>query len=316
MKSFVVLQLRLVSALVLICSVSRAETMFPEMQLRPEKPAYETLKSYFHIQTSSDEAKFKLVAQSLADDPDTFNSDGSLQDWILPFVWDLRTYEPLVPGLIDDISRLSGKERITEYGETTAMSGNNKEAFNNIARFRDDTSKPNAVFILPSVDYNGAFVEDNKTKLYEELTRSYDVLLITVRDQNELCSALLSVPNIELAVISGHGSPSSLQLGESSRGKRSYLDVQDTKLARCFQNLLPNSTIFLNSCATGGDRKSGKNNLAAVISEMTGRRVIASRIPVNEVKMISPFPFEVQTTMDNDDGSTIDGTLIIPAKAH
>lgn len=249
--------------------------------------------------------QFRAIIDDFNADPDSYDYDGwTLKEWPFYFLANLMESQTGQDSqAFAEIMKLHGKEKLYHYAGMD---------FTNVGRFRVDTQKPNAVFILPVADYNGAFSDPERIQLYDDLKNSYDVMLTTAENVDQLCKALLSVPNISLVVISGHGSPKSLQLAED-QGQSGYLRMNDKKFAFCFQNLRPDAVIFLNSCSTATNRGEGKENLAESIASLSGgKEVVGSNKAVSGIKLLSAIPFEVSTMATDENGRTVDATVVYP----
>jgi hypothetical protein len=171
-----------------------------------------------------------------------------------------------------------------------------------------DTEKPNALFIYPTDDHNGAFETPSAIELYKELKKEYDVELILADTEDPVYEALEKIPNIELLVLGGHGSQKSLHLGkivDKENREKYFIDTEDIELKDYLANLTSDATIYLMSCsnAKGGENAENLANYVASISEE--RTVIASKEPfaIAWVELKDKYPLELQ--INNQEGEDV-----------
>lgn len=171
----------------------------------------------------------------------------------------------------------------------------------------EDTSKPNALLIYPAKDNKyGTFRNSDVVVFYNTVKEGYDVMIKVAAREQEVYEALDSTKNVELLVISGHGTDDSLSLGNGYQFKgvgedeTHFLDISDRELGMHLQHLKPSATIFLYSCSTGGGREMGKNLANAIADWAQGRTVIAPAkdLETDDVIVHKVFPFEVMLYYD------------------
>jgi len=121
-----------------------------------------------------------------------------------------------------------------------------------------DTEKPNAVIVFPVFDpkYGNwkrpAFVENiNTLALFNQIKQEYDSFVLITGNEQDIYNTLITIPNIELFYLAGHGTKTSLyfQAGENnnnlkSASERNYISIQDTELEKYLDNLNPQGVIF------------------------------------------------------------------------
>jgi len=149
-----------------------------------------------------------------------------------------------------------------------------------------DTDKPNAVVIFPTSDDSIAFAATKN--LLERIRGRYDTFVKVASTEQEVYSAIMTIPNVELLVLSGHGSQMTLGLG-SGKHEKYKIDISDSELGKYLQNLNPNAPIVLNSClnAQGGYLEINLANFIMQISH--GRKVIAA------MDLFSPFHIRINS---------------------
>lgn len=247
------------------------------------------LRSYFNIDGDFDYAR-RLSNYQNSEDKPIFSGEDIVYSYLseVPFSY--------VESLIvrsDEFMDLNGKiiYRYYQLGLTE------EDIFS-----YSDTEKPNAVVIFPINDYNKAFESDGEAELFEMIKENYDVWVKIVSQEDEVYDAISYVPNIELLILGGHGTQTTLSLGEddlrlkeSTKNETYTIDIQDLELKDYLPMLNSDAVIFLNSCSNAeGGRE--KNNLANFITEMSnGRKVIAAKEPFStgNIDVISIYPFDV-----------------------
>ena len=86
------------------------------------------------------------------------------------------------------------------------------------ARFRvnatkfQDGKRPNALVVLPASDYNNAFNGDSQTLARSKIEDHYDTKFIIADTEDDILQ-WNDATSIDLLVLSGHGSPTSISLG-------------------------------------------------------------------------------------------------------
>ena len=161
-----------------------------------------------------------------------------------------------------------------------------------------DTDKPNLLLTYPLLDNPKAFFSPSAREMIKTLSAHYDIWIATVANESELYKAIRKTPNIDLLILSGHGSKDNIMLNIPKEGfeELSYIDVGDKELKRYLKRLNKNATIFLNSCSTGMGGKE-TNNLANEIARLApGHKVIAATesFSAQEINIINPFPLEIE----------------------
>lgn len=115
-----------------------------------------------------------------------------------------------------------------------------------------------------SVDFNGAyclsmFKNLDKTLVFLELERNYDVAYQRVGDVKSFCRAIdeETARNgpIHLLILTAHGHQHGVQLDTD----QTFTTLDPLPLDSCLQNLSSNTTIILNSCSTGRGRENADN---------------------------------------------------------
>lgn len=109
-----------------------------------------------------------------------------------------------------------------------------------------------AVVILPAADQNGAF--DRDTSVRSLVANGYTVRIAVAATDEEVAQFIEKVKQTQrspdVIVIGGHGSPSSIHLGNGKNGA-ALLDLGDKRfMARMNKCMHLNSILVLNSCST------------------------------------------------------------------
>jgi hypothetical protein len=130
------------------------------------------------------------------------------------------------------------------------------------------SERPIAVVIGPKTDWNGAF-EARCFPMLDCLIEngSFDVLYVECGSDEEAAQALRQIRQqsgrrIHTAVIAGHGSRQTLQLGDGGTSDENHLDVQDLEEDGLFHDLNdmlePDGQIILWSCSNGAPLPSSQ----------------------------------------------------------
>jgi hypothetical protein len=90
-----------------------------------------------------------------------------------------------------------------------------------------DTKKPNMLYVVPIADHNGAFENNYSLWFYKQLQNVYDTKAIIIQSESELYQTLSQIPDIELLVLSGHGSSTTMQFGTSPLLERIIESTED-----------------------------------------------------------------------------------------
>jgi hypothetical protein len=175
-----------------------------------------------------------------------------------------------------------------------------------------DTSKPDAIVVLPSADDVDAFYNDPALVLYRFLGDVYDVFFRIASTENDVYFALDSVPEASLFILGGHGTVDDIALGKFSlknwKDSRTSMelykiDTSDYELGEHLQLLAADARIFLYSCenAKGGE---GADNIANFIASLAqGRKVFSAAESFNstDIRVGSLSPFDVRIMRDGKD---------------
>lgn len=163
-----------------------------------------------------------------------------------------------------------------------------------------DTEKPNALLVY-GTSGGKTFRMPPALELYAKLGESYDLKVVVASVEGEVYAALDPQYNFELAMFSGHGTKTTLTLGDPDphRGltadKEIYtLDTSDSELEIYLGYLHPKAVNFLNSCSTA-EGGLGANNLANSFATWgRGRTVIAAQEILwnNAIRVKSMYPFD------------------------
>jgi hypothetical protein len=132
-------------------------------------------------------------------------------------------------------------------------------------------SKPLAIYVRTSKLSEGTFSDK---RLLASLAQSHNIILAQVKNNRELKNTLRNIkekfPQVDLLVLSSHGSPSGME----------FIDAKDIPNFDLIATILkPEATIFLSSCSTA-EKKFGQKYapFAYVLSKyVPGRTVIAAK---------------------------------------
>lgn len=156
---------------------------------------------------------------------------------------------------------------------------------------RYDSSTPYGVIMLPRVDYNGAFTDDQKIylDLFRQMTKlGYAIRVYEGGNKLDLIHAVNSARHtygkISFALIGGHGSEDTIAFGEEDFSDN-VLRIEDLvrkgapSVSKAF---IDNPTIILSSCLTGVEEGIGQtmSNLGATVIA-PNRPASISEIKVN-----------------------------------
>lgn len=239
---------------------------------------------------------------------DHFHAIGELSEPFRQFFWDrtlrdlerrgvpfprehMRSYDDFIRHMEDN--GISFHRRIHSL-ETAITLVENHRHLSEMGRDR-----PLAVIIANTGDHNGAF-EDSL--VIDDLVRSgrFDVVYEEVHTDHEAMSRLLRIHQtaegrqIDTLMIAGHGSPTSLELGQDVSTDQSFIDVEDFSQGEfaLLPNLIaPDGEVLLWACSTGGTPEGGSShsnvgsiNLADQVSHhLPGRTIHATEMPNNIV---------------------------------
>ncbi len=142
---------------------------------------------------------------------------------------------------------------------------------------RDDNKSPHGVIIFPRADWNGAFHDKifPLMDLREQIEGKYNLRVYECGSKLELGQALHKAyqeyGEISFVLLGGHGSESSIQLGNKRRGgaifpsdilhwdkvARSYTDQIKGRVRQLSELFIDNPTIILSSCSTAAGKEGG-----------------------------------------------------------
>ena len=145
-----------------------------------------------------------------------------------------------------------------------------------------DESKPNALVVFPQDDYNHAFSINNLGHFLERINQEYNIFPFRALNEDQVYSAIESVENIELLVLFGHGTKTSLTLsnfGWASNPEIGKIDINDLELCPYLDLLSKEAVIFLGSCSNAEGREDAENLANMVINCAQGRTVYAAVSP-------------------------------------
>ena len=241
-----------------------------------------------------------------------------------------RTAFSAFAGLIMFFSPLNSDEvRVTARNNAPSLHSETLEEFverryeqlQNRPEDFENTERPNMLYIVPTADSNGVFENERSLRIYQNLSEIYDAYVLVASTESEVYEAISNVPDIKLFVLSGHGTPSTIQLGKtpyldmliednggyyefdiSNLNDEEYalideyvIDIRD-KLFEYIDMLHPNAVIFLNSCSNGYGGLSESNLANHFISQSSGRTVISATRPFSpyDVRILDLYPFDIQ----------------------
>lgn len=224
----------------------------------------------------------------------------------------------------DDTKRirdvLSIREQLTDFELRRYLQlGVTKEE---ILEFQD-TEKPNAVIVYPTMD-NYAFETYASRGHFRKIRQAYDTWVTFATTEDEAYQAIEKVPNIELLVLSGHGTFRGMHLGNNNvieemldilsisdtvgdpqtitelekakEAEKYFIDMWDTELSDYLKKLSPDATIFLNGCSVAQGGKWHPNLANFVSKAADGRRVIAVTREWDSIllRITSLYPFDAE----------------------
>ena len=144
--------------------------------------------------------------------------------------------------------------------------------------------KPTALILIAKGDWKAAF--DRRTALDDELLFNYNVHIFEVAKKQDMLHAMRTLgeniapsgKKIDMLVIVGHGSQSSIEFAEAPSPSATLRAHSIPWLASYKSYMSDDATIVLDSCSTGKGGESGKN-VAAGLSLTLGTRVFAPNKP-------------------------------------
>ena len=172
-----------------------------------------------------------------------------------------------------------------------------------------DSEKPNALVVYSKSDWNSAFETQESIDFFKKIKQAYDTYVVFAEKESQVYKGILSIPDIELLILSGHGERERLALKSSFWGEieneEQALDTSDTEIGEYLSKLHKNCVIFLNSCSNAKEiskpkrfklKPDDERNLFNHIRKYSGGRlVIASKEPFEgkDVKIKSIYPFDL-----------------------
>ncbi|HEY6843260.1 MAG TPA: hypothetical protein VI391_03770 [Thermoanaerobaculia bacterium] len=161
--------------------------------------------------------------------------------------------------------------------------------------------RPRAVMIYPveRAWFHRLFHTAHQRALQHELSARFD---LDVHDRVATAGALfaIDVRGAEVLVISGHGCPFAISMG--NRAERTIDSSDFARLQAFFSGLAPDATIILQSCDTG-------LGFAWIVKRAAGpnRHVIAAmgEVPRDGLRITSLDPLNVTITCERGDDCTL-----------
>jgi oligoribonuclease NrnB/cAMP/cGMP phosphodiesterase (DHH superfamily) len=157
------------------------------------------------------------------------------------------------------------------------------------------SEKKICLIATPKADWNSAF----STRAFDlehlyKLSKTYSIVMRQVSSAHELKELMESFPkkSIDLLMINGHGSPSSIRFGYGKKGlwqvngKENFCEAE--------KSLSDKSTAVLVSCSVGKKKKLGKNMHEKIASLFPRTQVFApTKIALrSDLKLDSLYPFK------------------------
>lgn len=165
-----------------------------------------------------------------------------------------------------------------------------------------DIIKPKMLFVQGVKDWNGAFGKTTGKDFFKKIKGKYDVKFIFAENEKDIHSIPENLKDVELFILAGHGSKTTLSLGEKDlrvskkeEDETYTIDISDKEFGDFLDRLNPKATIFLYACNNAGDNGS-KINLATFIKQIAnGRRVIASKTPcsASNIQLNKVYPLDI-----------------------
>ena len=139
-------------------------------------------------------------------------------------------------------------------------------------------SRPVFLMATAKSDWNGAF---GQMKYHDrDFEKNHHILAVEADSDIELLERIKQVADnhgkIDILLLSGHGSPSSIRIGNRENGLSELSSRDHKKLEEVGYAFSSEPTIILNSCSTGAWKKGG---IAHVVSKALKARVIAPKKP-------------------------------------
>lgn len=169
-----------------------------------------------------------------------------------------------------------------------------------------DSGKPKALILYPTSDpvqmVFQAFSEDDTFKFFQTVQDTYNVRIRAISSVEEMYDELDNSPEIDLLILGGHGSKTTLTFGESIPKYDVHIDKQSAVLSTDREDLgdhlrkvSPEGVIFLDSCCNGEGRETERNMANYVAENAPGRKVIAGTDVFNagKVTVNSAFPLDL-----------------------
>lgn len=166
--------------------------------------------------------------------------------------------------------------------------------------------QPKALILFPTNDpkqISGTVFNDDGTFVFlKELQKVYDMRIRAISTVEEMYNQLNDCPEINLLILSGHGSKTSLTFGKniSKYGinyakDESDFTVKRNDLKEHLRILAPDAVIFLDSCLNGSGKENEINMANFVAENAPGRKVISCTESFNfqKIGIKSVYPFNV-----------------------
>jgi hypothetical protein len=195
----------------------------------------------------------------------------------------------LIPGCNDPAIFLNFAYGIDTVGEARVANLYRNFGLRYFARYSEDmlaqihdniggAERPPVLVIFPHSDYNGAFYGEGRQ--FDKLLRTHSVVVYERADEQGFYQAVRDFRrrygSTGTIIIGGHGSPTTITLGEGN--ELGQLDLSDEDELREIGTVLsPGGTVILDSCSTGASSES----IGALISEVLGARLFAPQTPGN-----------------------------------
>lgn len=144
-------------------------------------------------------------------------------------------------------------------------------------RLRKDDFREKFLYLAAEHDHNGALNPSLVAGILTKLSENFDLKYKVVKTYDEVCNTIeeaAKIGKVTNVIISGHGSPSGIELGNQLHGRIS----RKNEFTTCFSKLEPYAKIILFSCSTGAlppQEIKKLDNIAQTIADKSKRVVIA-----------------------------------------
>ena len=218
-----------------------------------------------------------------------------------------------------DIALLQQHKVPVQYAECLAKKGLNAQTImyyynvkvepqeNAQATDFQNNGKPKALIIYPTDDpvqiVFQVFSEKDTFKFFKKIIGRYDTKIRAVSTVHEMYAELDSTPQLNLLILGGHGSKTTLTFGDSKPKyeinideKQAALSVEHSDLGEHLDCLSKDAVIFLDSCLNGEGREQALNLANYFASKAPGRRVIAGTdvFSADKIKVNCLFPLDLR----------------------